>query len=217
MQTLPLRWPLVLSVAAGAARAPRGRIEPTESDGDLVRRARRGDRWAEEALYHRHVRVVTRVVLRLLARSAEAEDVVQDAFLTALAELGKLRDEDAFGGWLLTIAVRQVRRRFRTRRLLRTLGLDRGVDDYLLSMHVDPGVTPDVAAALSEVDRLVATLPARPRIAWTLRYVEGYELREVAKLCGCSLATVKRLIAQAQTVVSAHVRPEELETEAADA
>jgi RNA polymerase sigma-70 factor (ECF subfamily) len=202
----------VLSVATSAARAPRGRIEPTESDGELVRRARGGDRWAEEALYHRHVRLVTRVVLRLLARSAETEDIVQDAFLTALADLEKLRDDDAFGGWLMTIAVRQVRRRFRKRRLLRALGLDRGVDDYLLSQQVDPKAGPDIGAALAEVDRLLATLPSRPRVAWTLRHVEGYELREVARLCGCSLATAKRLIAQADSIVAAHVTLEPLES-----
>src|SRR5690348_10028801 len=106
MPDFALNLPLVLAVRATAPARPRPhRIDPTVSDGELVRRARRGDRWAEEALYHRHVRSVTRVVMRILARSNEAEDVVQDAFVIALRDVRDLRDVDSFGEWLLSIAV----------------------------------------------------------------------------------------------------------------
>src|ERR1041384_6827752 len=108
---------MVLSVLARPVA--RARIEPTESDEELVDRARRGDRWAEEALYRRYARTVMRVSLRLLRRTAEAEDVVQDTFVIAFAGLGRLRDGNAFGDWVLSIAVRQVYRRFRRWRLLR--------------------------------------------------------------------------------------------------
>src|SRR5260221_2883634 len=133
MHAFALTLPLVLSVRASAPAPRRPHIEPSESDGDLVRRARRGDRWAEEALYHRHVRAVTRVVVRILARSSEAEDVVQDAFVIALNGMAELRDEEAFGDWLLSIAVRQQDCRFRRLLLLRALGLDRGVHDANLA------------------------------------------------------------------------------------
>lgn len=196
------------SNAAAPVTSRRPRIEPTETDGELVQRARRGDRWAEEALYHRYVRPVTRVVMRLLARSTEAEDVVQDAFVNALGDLGKLRDDDAFGSWLLRIAVHQVHRRYRRRRLLRVLGLDRGEDDATLGDQVDFQAGPEVRAGLAEIDRLLATLPSRSRIAWMLRHVEGHELLDVARACDCSLATAKRLVGRAQTVISAHVRLE---------
>ena len=78
---------MVFAVGA-AAPVARSHIEPSESDTGLVRRARGGDRWAEEALYRRHARIVTRVVLRIMARSSEAEDVVQDAFVIAFKNLG---------------------------------------------------------------------------------------------------------------------------------
>jgi RNA polymerase sigma-70 factor (ECF subfamily) len=198
------------TAAPAASRRPR--IEPTESDGELVRRARRGDKWAEEALYHRYVRPVTRVVVRLLARSTEAEDVVQDAFVHALGDLAKLRDDDAFGSWLVRIAVHQVHRRYRRRRLLRALGLDRGEDDTTLSDQMDSRAGPEVRAGLAEIDRLLGTLPTRSRVAWMLRHVEGQELRDVARACDCSLATAKRLVGRAETVISAHVRLEPIAT-----
>lgn len=207
MPDFALSLPLVLAVRATAAKAPPRppRIDPTESDGKLVRRVRRGDRWAEEALYHRHVRSVTRVVMRLLARTDETEDVVQDAFIIALNGLAKLRDEDRFGEWLLSIAVRQVYRRFRRWKLLRALGLERGTEDATLAEQADPAASPETRAALAEVGRLLATLSAEERVAWVLRRVEGEKVDRVAAAMGCSRATAKRRITRADSVIRARV------------
>jgi hypothetical protein len=83
----PLSLPFVLAVRL-PSRAEHWSIEPSESDAALVSRAKRGDRWAEEALYRRHARRVTRVVLRIMARAGETEDVVQDTFVVAFESLG---------------------------------------------------------------------------------------------------------------------------------
>ncbi|HEX4341523.1 MAG TPA: RNA polymerase sigma factor [Polyangiaceae bacterium] len=206
MPDFALSLPLVLAVKATAQTVPRPtRIDPSETDGELVKRVRRGDRWAEEALYHRHVRSVTRVVIRLLARTSEAEDVVQDAFVIALNGMSTLRDDEAFGDWLLSIAVRQVYRRFRRWRILRALGLDRGQDDATLAQQADHAASPETRAALGEIGRLLDTLPAEERVAWVLRRVEGERIDRVATSGGCSRATAKRRIARADALIRAHV------------
>jgi RNA polymerase sigma-70 factor, ECF subfamily len=174
-------------------------------DAELVRRALKGQRWAEEALYRRHVRAVAQLVTRLLARSQEAEDVVQDAFLSVFRDLAELRQADSFRSWVIRIAVRLVHRRFRRRRLLRALGLDREQNDATLSAEVDPSAGPDVQVELSKLDRVLSELPADQRVAWILRVVEGYRLDEVASLCGCSVATAKRRISRAQQRVELYV------------
>src|SRR5687767_12898654 len=69
-------------------------------DEELVRRALRGEPWAEEAIYRRHVTFVAGISLRLLRNQAEAEDVTQETFALALEQLGKLRDPQALRGWL---------------------------------------------------------------------------------------------------------------------
>ena len=58
--------------------------------------------------------------------------------------------------------------------------------------------------------QMLASLPARERMAWSLRFVEGCSLDEVARYCDCSLATAKRRIASAQRVVARHVRVAEV-------
>jgi RNA polymerase sigma-70 factor (ECF subfamily) len=166
-------------------------------DAQLVARALAGERLALQLLYSRHVRVVAERITRLLARSAEAEDVVQDAFVTAFHDLPQLADRERFGAWLMSIAVRQAQRRFRRRRLLARFGLDQGSDDARLAQVVDPAAPPDVCAELARLDERLGRLPAPQRLAWMLRNVEGCGLSEVAEQCGCSLATAKRRIEKA--------------------
>jgi RNA polymerase sigma-70 factor (ECF subfamily) len=171
----------------------------------LVARIRAGDKGAEAILYRAHVRAVSALATRLLGRSHDAEDVVQDAFVTALTRLSQLRDGSFFRAWLLRITVHEVHRRFRRRRLLRALGLDSGQDDASLGELAVPALGADQRAELAALDRALLQLPSRERVAWMLRHVEGQELTEVASACDTSLATVKRWLARAEARVRAHI------------
>jgi RNA polymerase sigma-70 factor (ECF subfamily) len=173
------------------------------TDADLVGRAKAGDRAAEEAIYRRHVRYIGGMVARLLGSRAEAEDCVQETFAIALERIGAVREGDALRAWLAQIAVSQVRRRFRKKKLLRLLGLDRGAEDAELEAFAWTGTSPEVSADVARLHALLACLPSEQRIAWSLRHVEGHALEEVAGACGCSLATAKRRIAAADARVRA--------------
>jgi RNA polymerase sigma-70 factor (ECF subfamily) len=176
------------------------------SDKSLVERAKAGDRWAEEVIYRRYVGYIAGLALRLLRSRSEMEDVVQETFARALEKLGTLRDGDALRGWLAQIAVGQVRRRFRRRKLLALLGLDRTEEDAPLDALASEAHSAEVLAELAALDRLLQTLPVEQRIAWMLRHAEGESLEDVARSCACSLATAKRRIAAAEARVSLHVR-----------
>lgn len=181
----------------------------TLSDLELVDRAQGGDRWAEEMIYRRHVSFVGWLVIRLIGRRDDAEDVVQEIFATALEQLRRLRDGAALRAWLTRIAVSRARRRLQRRRLMRLVGLDRGADDATLAALASPECSPEVRAELSLLSEVFARLPSKVRIAWMLHCVEGLTLEEVAAACRCSLATSKRRIAVAEdrlkkTVDGAH-------------
>jgi RNA polymerase sigma-70 factor, ECF subfamily len=182
---------------------------PEPADVELVERAQRGDSWAEEALFRRHVGRVAQVAQRLLGRTAEAEDVIQDSFVIALEQLPKLREGSAFRAWLLRIVVHQAHRRYRKRRMLTRLGFVSGDDAEALSGQAREDTDPELKAELRKLDRVLSELAAKERFAWMLRYVEGYQLEEVAHACECSLATVKRWIARADERVRKHVNVEE--------
>jgi RNA polymerase sigma-70 factor, ECF subfamily len=180
------------------------------SDAQLVKRAIEGDRWGREMLYRRHAAYLLAIAARLLGNRGDGEEVVQDTFVTAFEQLATLREPAALRGWLAQITVSLVRRRLRRGRLMRVLGLDRGADDATLAALAAPDTGADQRAELALVDRVLGTVNTNVRIAWMLRFVEGLELAEVASACGCSLATVKRRIAAAESAVRAHVGETEL-------
>lgn len=194
-----------------SAKRPDGpvllRMPDSVSDAELVDRATRGDRWSREVLYRRHVDYLFGLATRLLANRRDAEEIVQDTFIAAFERLGTLRDAGALRVWLGQIVVNLVRHRLRRLRLLRLLGLDGGADDATLEALAAPGLHPEACGELALLDRALGRVRAELRIAWMLRRVEGLELTEVASVCGCSLATIKRRLAEAEDVVRRHVSP----------
>jgi RNA polymerase sigma-70 factor (ECF subfamily) len=174
-------------------------------DPELVARALDGDRWSREMIYRRHASSLLGMTIRLISNRDEAEEIVQDTFVTGFEQLATLREPAALRAWLGQIAVRQVHARIRRRKMLRLIGLDRGTDDATLASLAAPDLPPDQRTDLALLDRVLGSLRAPIRIAWMLRRVEGLELTEVAEMAGCSLATAKRRIADADAVVRQHV------------
>jgi len=152
-----------------------------------------------DAVFRAYSKYVATVAARLLGRDDDIDDVVQTVFLTALKGLERLREPKAAKGWLATVTVRVASRRLRFRRMKAMIGLD-DAPDYAESV-VAPGATPDERVLLSRVYSVLDELPVNDRVAWTLRYMEGERLEDVARLAGCSLATAKRRIAAAQKTI----------------
>jgi len=190
---LPARQPVLLPTAQALG------------DAELVARALGGDRFSRDVLYRRHASYLLAISARILASRSEGEEIVQDTFVVAFAQLGKLREPAAVRAWLAQIAISLVRRRLRRAKLLRALGLDRSSDDATLAALAAPELLPDDRAELALVDRMLGEMPTDLRIAWMLRRVEGLSLAEVASACGCSLATAKRRIAAADSMVARYV------------
>lgn len=148
--------------------------------------------------YRRHAAYVAAIAMRLLGRDDEVDDVVQEVFLEAVRGLARVHDPLALRGWLATVTVRTARRRLHLRRLRGWLRLDPARDYEDVAA---PGASPEQRVLLARVYRVLDALPVAPRLAWTLRYVEGESLEDVAALCECSLATAKRRIAAAQQAI----------------
>jgi RNA polymerase sigma-70 factor (ECF subfamily) len=174
-------------------------------DATLVSSARHGDRWAEEALYRRHVGYIAGMVMRLLGGAPEAEDVVQDTFAIALDRLDTVRDPSAVRAWFAQIAISQVRRRIRRAKLLVRIGFQTSLDHTQLESLAVEEADAETRAELSKLGAALGRLPTDDRLAWMLRYVEGEQLKDIARLCHCSLATVKRRLAAASSQLRKYV------------
>jgi RNA polymerase sigma-70 factor (ECF subfamily) len=131
----------------------------------------------------------------VLGRRDEVEDVVHDTFLAAHRGLKTLRHPSEARTWLTTVALRIARRRLRLRKVRGWVGFDDVADDAQVA---DPSASAHDRALLAAVYRALDALSVEERLAWSLRYLQGERVEEVAALCGCSLATAKRRIASAQ-------------------
>jgi RNA polymerase sigma-70 factor (ECF subfamily) len=168
------------------------------SDAALVVAARAGEAWAREALFRRYARVVFGLVFRLLGRDAELDDLVQECFAQALANLDRLADPQAFGGWLTALVVRTTHKMLRRRAIARRLGLRTRDEPIDADTIVAPQAPVEVQAELRSVYRIIDDLPATLRVALVLRRVEGMSQEEVATAMGVSVSSAKRYIAQAE-------------------
>jgi RNA polymerase sigma-70 factor (ECF subfamily) len=171
------------------------------SDAVLVLAARAGEDWAREALFRRYASMLNGLAYRIMGRDDDVDDLVQDSFVQALGGLDRLRDPQAFGGWIASIMVGTAGKTLRRRKLMRKLGLYRGqpIDPEAL---IGTSTAPDVAAELRAVYRVVEGLPVEQRVVLLLRRVEGLGLEEIARTVGRSLATVKRRLADAEAVLA---------------
>src|SRR5262249_34371934 len=84
-----------------------------KTDAELVVMAREGDVDAFAALVDRHREAIVRLARRLVVNADDAQDVAQEAFISAFQRLETLRDSDRFGPWLRRIAVNAARQRWR--------------------------------------------------------------------------------------------------------
>jgi RNA polymerase sigma-70 factor, ECF subfamily len=150
--------------------------EPTDDDG-LIRAAAAGDRPAFGELYVRYARMVHAILLARVP-PGDAEDLVQDVFLSAMKQLGKLRTAAAFRGWLGAIARNRAIDYFRAAR-----------EETPLDERVAPvrGAGAESFAALDAI----RSLPEAYRETLTMRLVEGMTGPEIARQTGLTPDSVR--------------------------
>lgn len=149
---------------------------------------------------------VTSLVWRLLGWSAqdgEVDDVVQEVFLSAWVHRRRLRDAAAFGGWVRTIAIRQVRNhvRAKTRRMRLTALCGFGPGDE--PARAEP-VEPD-----TRVRDGIARLPHADREVIVLRYLEGLAIDAIAELLGVRRSAVDGRLSRARRRLEAFLQAED--------
>jgi RNA polymerase sigma-70 factor, ECF subfamily len=159
----------------------------------LLELAQSGAPAAVRLVYDRFADDIHRVVYRVLGPDAEHEDVVQQVFLQILRDVSRLRDASKLQGWVKAVAVNTARALIRKRKL--RFWLNANADEAEAWSHEDDGDGRELVRRTYAVLRLLRT---EDRVAFSLRYIEGYQVQEVASLTGASLATVHRRLARGE-------------------
>jgi RNA polymerase sigma-70 factor, ECF subfamily len=196
-----------IGFTSSAAIGQLARQRPAETvawtEAEAIRRAQTGDSTAFEFLYQLHSRRVYALCLRMMGNPADAEDLMQEAFLQLFRKISTFRGESAFSTWLHRMTVNVVLMRLRkkslpTDSLEETLEPDAensgpkrdiGAPDLRLSGAVDR----------VNLERSIGKLPPGYRTVFVLHDVQGYEHNEIADIMGCSVGNSKSQLHKART------------------
>ena len=163
----------------------------SEMDESLLARLVAGSEGAFNEIYRRYARYVATIGFRLLGDDTELDDVVQETFLEVSSSIEGLSDPKVFKSWLATIAVRCVVRRRAHRRRRRFL-------HQALSVVGISRSDPAVGSPVDDLYEVLNHVPERARTPWLMHKVVGESLVDTATICGVSLTTAKRRIAEAE-------------------
>jgi len=196
-----------IAPSSGAAIGLLARPRPTEpvawTEAEAIRRAQAGDSAAFDFLYQLHGRRVYALCLRMVNNPADAEDLMQEAFLQLFRKIGTFRGESAFSTWLHRMTVNVVLMRLR-KKSLPTDSLEETLDPDAENSSPKRDVgAPDLrlSGAVDRVnlERSIEQLPPGYRTVFVLHDVQGYEHNEIADIMGCSVGNSKSQLHKART------------------
>ncbi len=178
-------------------------------EADLIRCAKAGERDAFRAIMRRCNQRLFRTARAVLRDEAEAEDVVQEAYLRAFAAIGAFRGESSVLTWLTRITLNEANGRLRRRKTL--VGLDQIEAAQASGAHVimfpsaDPAASPEADAARAEVRRFIEAaiddLPETFRLVFIMRDVEECSMAETAACLDIREETVKTRLHRARRLL----------------
>ena len=160
----------------------------------LLQQCKQHNRLAQMNVYKAYCNAMYNVAFRIVNNAAIAEDVVQEAFLTAFTDLDKLEDYKAFGSWLKRIVTFKSINELRKDKNLFTK-----LDEVAYKLSDTESEELDVTGLkVQEVFKTINELKDNYRLLLTLHFVEGYDYDEIVEITGMSYANCRTTISRAK-------------------
>lgn len=177
---------------------------PSAASGDmhLVRRALARESDAFRAIMKAHNQRLYRIARGVVRNDSEAEDIVQEAYVRAFANLGAFRGDSSLATWLSRIVINEALGRLRKRR--RTVAMPEPqaeIIQFPLNPSDDPERTMAQRQILKLVEQATDSLPDVYRRVFVARVIEGLSIEETADLLGVRPETVKTRLHRARALV----------------
>ena len=194
-----MREPAIEAAGTGVAEA---------GDVALVRRALARDPNAFRAIIKTHNQRLYRIARGVVRNDAEAEDIVQEAYMRAFASLGAFRGEASLSTWLSRIVINEALGRLRKRR--RIVAMPGNPEAQIIRFPLnqndlntgdDPERTMAQRQILALVERATDSLPDIYRMVFVARVIEGLSMEETADLLGVRPETVKTRLHRARSLL----------------
>jgi RNA polymerase sigma-70 factor, ECF subfamily len=177
-------------------------------DAELAARAVARDAGAFRAIMQRHNRRLYRIARGILRNNTEAEDAVQEAYVSAFTHLASYRGESTLATWLSRIVMNEALGRLRLRRStvdFAALESVRSEAEIIQFPQSTPSDDPERTMAQRQILQLVEqatdNLPEAFRLVFVTRVIEGMSVEETSELLGIKPETVKTRLHRARQLV----------------
>jgi len=183
-----------------------------DEDADLVSRTRSGDLDAFDQLVRRHQQRIYRTLVAITRNPDEAEDGLQNVFLSAYQHLGNFQGNSRFLTWLTRIAINEGTGRLRTRRETETLG-ETSEDDVpfrprdVTAWHANPEDLYSLSELRHKLEQALLKLPTKYRVPVMLRDLEQCTAEETAEVLEITVAALKSRLLRGRLMLREALAP----------
>ena len=164
------------------------------SEKELVLGCQRQDRKAQRALYERHSSRMFPVCMRYSRNRVEAEDLLQEGFMTVFSKIGSFNSLGSLEGWMRKVFVTTALMKLRKGDVLKDAA---DVDDAARKVMSDD----DILAGISgrDIVRIISGMPDGFKAVFNMSVIEGYSHPEIAERLGISEGTSRSQLSRART------------------
>ena len=159
----------------------------------LLERCLKGDAPSQKKIYDMYIGAMFNTSIRILKQREDAEDVIQESFVTAFSSLDKLKDTKAFGGWLKRIVINKSLNALKKKKL-------EFVDmEYDLKMDEEDQHEPEwTKFSISNIKEAIKKLPDGYRAVFSLYMFEDYSHKDIASTLNIKESTSKSQLNRAK-------------------
>jgi RNA polymerase sigma factor (sigma-70 family) len=162
---------------------------------EIIDNCRKKDKKAQYQIYRLYYQNMYNISLRIVNDTGEAEDIMQESFLSAFEKIDSYRGEVSFGAWLKRIVINKSLDSVRKRKA-----------DFLrieecLNIPAETGEdtdAEDIDLKVAEIQRCIKMLPDGYRIILSLYLLEGYDHKEIGEILNISSSTSRSQYARAR-------------------
>lgn len=175
-------------------------MEQEPTDEAIAERVVAGEHALFELLMRRHNRRVFRATRAILKNDVEAEDAMQEAYVSAFTHLADFGGRAKFSTWLLRIAVHEALGRLRRSKRIASLDDESGEEDQVATTRSPEDAASDVEVR-SLLEKAVDTLPLAFRAVFVMRAVEELSVGETAEALDIPEETVRTRLHRARAML----------------
>jgi len=165
---------------------------------ELIKQCKKQDATAQGELYKQYNRILFTICLRYSPNYTEAEDNLQDAFITIFKKIEQYKGKGSFEGWIKRVTVNTVLQKYRKQRTFQIV--DEGQIEDEAEVEIESDEIP-----LDFLLKIVQELPDRYRLVFSMYVMDGYQHKEIAEMLGISDGTSKSNLARARGILKIKV------------